>query len=149
MREIHLTIDEVRALKLKTQQIIARNLKILRTVKAISQVRMATDLGLTKQQYASYELGDRQPDAEFLYNVSKIYGIRMSALFEENEANFLLATSDSEYYDQDAVLFREQYEKLSAFSRGMLMEYCFQMLERDRLIAVNRATFEMKHKKKK
>ena len=135
-------------MRIETLKIIARNLRTLRRSKAISQVRMAVDLGVSKATYSSYELGKSVPDAEFLYDVSVLYGIRMSALFEENEQNFMLALSDTQYYDQDAVLLRKRYEKLSAFSRGMLMEYCCQMIERDKLIAVNRATFEIKHKKR-
>ena len=134
-------------MRIETQKIIARNLRTLRTYKGISQVRMAVDLGITKALYSCYELGKSAPDAEFLYDVSRIYGIRMSSLFEENESNFLIAISDCEYYDHDALILRKHYDKLSSFSRGMLIEYCFQMIEREKVIAVNRATFELKHKK--
>ena len=140
---------EVSHMRIETQKTIARNLRTLRAYKAISQVRMAVDLGLSKDLYASYETGKSAPDAEFLYNVSHIYGIRMSSLFEENPDNFLMAISECEYFDQDALQLMSYYLKLSAFSRGMLMEYCIQLIERDNLIAVNRATFEAKHKKKK
>lgn len=136
-------------MRLETLNIIARNLRTLRTFKAISQVRMATDLGLSKVTYANYENGKSTPDAEFLYKVAITYGIDMNILFEENPNNFLLGISKCEFYDKDAKVFLSYYQKLSAFSRGMLVEYCINLIERDNLISVNRATLEARYKRKK
>ena len=126
-------------MRLETLNIIARNLRTLRTFKAISQVRMATDLGLSKVTYANYENGKSTPDAEFLYKVAITYGIDMN----------LLGISKCEFYDKDAKVFLSYYQKLSAFSRGMLVEYCINLIERDNLISVNSATLEAKYKRKK
>lgn len=135
-------------MKLETQMCIARNIRILRTQQAISQVRMAVDLGLTKELFAGYELGKRTPDAEFLYKLALRYNIKMDALFEKDAQVFISLIADKEYADDHLAALIDTYLKLTAFSRGMLLEKSMQLLERDKEIARNRAALQARLQQK-
>lgn len=54
-------------MKLETQMLIAKNIRTLRTSKCISQTDFAKMVGVSRSTYASYELGNRVPDAETLF----------------------------------------------------------------------------------
>ena len=56
-------------MKLETQKNIGQNLRILRLSKGLSQSQLADITGISRNLYAAYELGNRTPDAEFLYDV--------------------------------------------------------------------------------
>ena len=135
-------------MKLETQQTIARNLRILRTQNAISQVRMAVDIGMTRLSYAAYENGSITPDAEVLYKIALRYGVPMDAFFIENVEDFISRISKCYYYDDSMALLVESYEKLSNFAKGMLLEKTLQLLEQDKIIKANRAKLEERKPKK-
>lgn len=125
-------------MKLETQMCIARNIRLLRTLQGVSQIRMAVDLGLTKTLYSGYELGKREQDAEFLYKLALRCNIKMEAFFEKDQKEFLRMIAQKQYADDYTYLLLESYRELSAFSKGMLIEKAYQLLERDKEIARNR-----------
>jgi len=135
-------------MKLETQMCIARNIRILRAHQAISQVRMAVDLGMTKELFAGYEQGKRTHDAEFLYKLALRYNIKMDALFEKDAQVFMTLIADKEYADDHLATLIDTYLKLTAFSRGMLLEKAMQLLERDKEIARNRAALQARLQQK-
>ena len=135
-------------MKIETQKIIARNLRLLRTTCAISQVRMAVNLGLDRMTYNSYEMGYSAPDAEILYRISIRYGFNMNYFFIENSEDFLVAIAGKYYYDDTLAMIAESYEKLSNFAKGQLLEKTIQLLEQDKIIKANRAALEKKKPKK-
>lgn len=135
-------------MRIESQKVIARNLRLLRTKCAVSQVRMAVDLGLDRMTYNSFEMGYTAPDAEILYRISIRYGIRMNYFFLENPEDFLTAIAGRYYYDDSLALIAESYEKLSNFARGMLLEKTLQLLEQDKIIKANRAALEERKPKK-
>lgn len=64
-------------MKLETQMLIAKNIRTLRTSKCISQTDFAKMVGVSRSTYASYELGNRVPDAETLFLIAKKFGLNM------------------------------------------------------------------------
>ena len=135
-------------MKIETQKIIARNLRLLRAKCAVSQVRMAVDVGLTRLLYAAYESGKTTPDAEVLYKLAQRHGIKMNYFFIENEQDYLTAISGGYYYDDTLALLVQTYDKLSNFAKGMLIERANQLLEQDKIIQKNREALEKKKPKK-
>mgnify|MGYP002558497203 FL=1 len=129
-------------MKLETQKHIARNLRTLRTSHCISQTEMASLAGVTRASYASYELGNRLPDAEVLFEISNRFGIGMNALFEPDTYNFLSQLERSEFYDDRLAELVSKYKSLSAFAKGMLFERVTWLTELDKMIASNRKAFE-------
>ena len=125
-------------MKLETQKIVARNLSALRTFCAVSQTRFAVDLGLSRMTYSAYETGKITPDAEILYKISLRHGIKINDLFITDKDQFLSAIAGVYYYDDNLAILAETYEKLSAFSKGMLQEKANHLLEQDKVIQKNR-----------
>ena len=125
-------------MKIEKQQIIARNLRDLRTYCAVSQTRFAVDLGLSRVTYSGYETGKITPDAELLYKIALRHGIKVNDLFITDKGLFLSVISGCYYYEDSLATLAETYEKLSAFGKGMLLEKANQLLEQDKIIQKNR-----------
>lgn len=135
-------------MKIETQKLIARNLRLLRASCGVSQVRMAVDVGLTRLLYAAYESGNTAPDTEILYKLAIRNGIKMEYFFIENSEDFLACISGSHYYDDTLANLAYTFEKLSNFAKGMLIEKANQLLEQDKQIRANREALEKRKPKK-
>ncbi len=116
---------------LSTQKIIGENLKALRTAKGLSQAAMAQTVGLTRSLYTQYELGKRTPDAEALYYIALCFGIEMSAFFESNSEKFMRQIYRISGYDQAAAGLINNFNRLTPFSQGRLLEYSQKLFEWD------------------
>jgi transcriptional regulator with XRE-family HTH domain len=84
--------------------IVARNLKLLRENSMFTQEQMAAYLGVGRSAYSNYESGSRSVPLEVMECVAKLFGIDLSALFEENEEalkSMLLCAYRAEDLDKD------------------------------------------------
>lgn len=135
-------------MKLETQMLIAKNLRILRTSKCLSQAEFAKLIGVSRSTYASYELGNRIPDAEVLFAISKRFGIHMNILFECDQYKFLGYLEGCEIYDDELLDLITNYKNLSAFARGMLIERSLSLTEWDKMIESNKRALSEKLNKK-
>ncbi len=126
-------------MKLETQQIVARNLRILRAHCAVSQTRFAVDLGLSRVTYSGYETGKVTPDPELLYKISQRCGIKMNDLFTVQREDFIAIIEGLYYYDDNLARIAEIYEKLSFFTKGMLTERAIQLYEQQTITEKNKA----------
>ena len=71
-------------MKYNTQMRLASNLKRLRVSYGFSQKELAERLQIDRSLYALYESGKRCPDPELLYDVARIFGIRMEILLDSD-----------------------------------------------------------------
>lgn len=126
-------------MRIETRKTISRNLKFLRTKQAMSQTQFASDFGLTKQLYASYELGNTVPDAEVLYLIARKYRLKVENFFTDNFEDFLTILAGDDCYDSNLNTLIDNYDQLSNFSKGMLLERASQLLYQDNLINSKRA----------
>ena len=131
-------------MKLETQQLIARNLRILRTSKCLSQEKTSEMIGVARASYAAYELGKRVPDAEILFKIASRFGISVDDLFEEDKYRFLSCLERSDFYDDVLAELVASYRSLSTFARGMLLERAAWLIEWDKLIDANKKAFAEK-----
>ena len=109
-------------MKLETQKNIGQNLRILRLSKGLSQSQLADITGISRNLYAAYELGNRTTDAEFLYQLSGVFGFEMSIFFEKTPELFLRMIEEKELFDKGFLELSSLYKQLSVFSRGRLLE---------------------------
>ena len=65
----------------ETRKRLALNLRMLRVNRGLTQYELAEMAGIGRELYAQYEKANRNPDAEFLFNLSKLAGIRMEIFF--------------------------------------------------------------------
>lgn len=54
---------------------ICKTLKELRESRSLSMASVATELGIPKGTYASYEYGQREPNIEMITKFAKFYGV--------------------------------------------------------------------------
>ena len=119
-------------LKLDMQMRIAANLRTLRTSKRLSQEEIASFIGISRSLYTHYELGHRPQDAEALYIISTRLGIDMTAFFENDPQKFLSYLASNAYQDEEMTELINIYRRLSPFSKGMLIEKAFSLLEKEK-----------------
>ena len=109
-------------MKFETQERLAANLKRLRTSKGISQAQLAEKLEIDRALYALYESGRRIPDPELLYEIARLFGIRMEILLDADPENVAAEASCSKVCDNSDLHILSIYRHLSPFSKGILME---------------------------
>ena len=97
----------------------------------LSQQRMAESVDITRSLYVQYELGNRAPDAEVLFNIAQCFEIEMELLFEQDPDTFLNGLTCSKVYKQSVSNLLNNYHALSPFSKGRLLEYSEKLLEWD------------------
>lgn len=134
-------------MKLETQMLIARNIRTLRTSKCISQAEFAKIMGVSRSTYASYELGNRTPDAESLFLIARKFGLNMNIFFEYDKYKFLGYLEGCEIIDEELMILTANYKNLSPFAKGMLIERSVSLTEWDRMIDANRKILKEKRDK--
>lgn len=66
----------------KHTEVFAKNLKIERTSRNLTQKALAECLGIKTQSYQAYEKGVSLPSAENLIKISIVLGVSLDDLFE-------------------------------------------------------------------
>ena len=115
----------------ETRKTIALNLRMLRVNKGLKQHELAENIGTTREIYAQYEMGNRNPDAEFLFNLSTLAGIRMETFFEADPDKFMNELVYNEFTEDGDRELLQIYRRLTPFSRGRLLERATALEEKD------------------
>lgn len=63
---------------------LSDNLVLLRTLKGLSQEEVADIIGISRQSYSKWELGDTTPDIEKCDRIAQFYGVSIDALVHQN-----------------------------------------------------------------
>jgi transcriptional regulator with XRE-family HTH domain len=66
-------------------ELVGRNIRVLRLNHGMSQTKLAKALGLTFQQVQKYEIGRNRVGAGRLFAVAGLFGVPVSAFFEGAE----------------------------------------------------------------
>ena len=64
---------------------LAENLVVLRNIRGLSQEDVAAVIGISRQSYSKWELGQTVPDIEKCARLAEFYGITMDALIHQDE----------------------------------------------------------------
>ena len=67
-----------------TTNFVAKNLRYLRKQKGLSQQALASELGLTRSNIASYESGKAEPRAQKLAQVARYFDVTLLQLIEDD-----------------------------------------------------------------
>lgn len=76
------------------KELIAKNLKILRTTANYTQQEVADALEIKRSAYGNYESGEREMPYDLVMKASDFYGCEMASFYEESEnatANMLIS----------------------------------------------------------
>ncbi|MGN1144350.1 MAG: helix-turn-helix domain-containing protein [Anaerovoracaceae bacterium] len=122
-------------MKYNTQMRLASNLKRLRVSYGFSQKELAERLQIDRSLFALYESGKRCPDPELLYDVARIFGIRMEILLDSDPDSVASQADCSNLCGDEDLRLLSIYRRLSPFSKGLLMERAewLEMTDRTRL----------------
>lgn len=82
-------------------------LRELRTSKGMSQLEVATELGITQQAYANYERGARQADYNTLKKLSDIFDVSIDFILCKTDISTPLTEQLS---DQEFALWGELHD---------------------------------------
>ncbi|OFX16715.1 MAG: hypothetical protein A2033_12890 [Bacteroidetes bacterium GWA2_31_9] len=86
-------------------EIIGKNIKRFREKSGLSQEQVGVYLGKKREQIAYYEAGTRQPGIDELEKLSDLFGVELSAIFEQDEAihnvDLALSFRSNEISDED------------------------------------------------
>lgn len=67
------------------ERIWLRNLQKTREEKGLTQVRLATEIGISQQSITCYESGVRVPSLEVAYDLAKVLGTTIEYLIGKDE----------------------------------------------------------------
>ena len=116
-------------MKKETINLIAENLKTLRTFKTLSQDEIAEQIGCCRSIYAHYERATRVPDAETLFAIANKFGIEMSAFFEPDHETFVNILASSAALSKNEKRLLGLYNRMSPYHKGSLMERAIVLVE--------------------
>lgn len=69
------------------RETLARNLRMLRAARGLSQGKLAQQTGSSQAQVSAIESGKGNPTVTSLQRIADVLGVEMSALFAERERN--------------------------------------------------------------
>lgn len=84
--------------------IVARNLKLLRENSQFTQDQVAAFLGIGRSAYSNYESGMRNMPLDVMESVANLFGVDLALLFEENQESLksmLLCAFRAEELDKE------------------------------------------------
>lgn len=84
--------------------IVARNLKLLRENSQFTQGQVAAFLGIGRSAYSNYESGMRNMPLDVMESVANLFGVDLALLFEENQESLksmLLCAFRAEELDKE------------------------------------------------
>ncbi|MBR5229411.1 MAG: helix-turn-helix transcriptional regulator [Firmicutes bacterium] len=133
-------------MRISTQKNVGSNLRTFRMHKNMSQAAMADVAGLTRSLYVQYELGNRTPDAEALFEIARHFGINMDFFFEVNADKFIGEVVLARICKDGGTELMDNFSKLTPFSKGRLLEKSEQLIEWDKFKERNYIELEKRRK---
>ena len=105
-------------------QYIAKNLRLLRNLKGVSQEHIADMVNMSRSCYACLESGKKLPDFLTIYTLSKFYDMDLDYLLYFDLSEQILSLIRSEGSDIKPTCFMEKYLGLS---HGAKFQICVRM----------------------
>ena len=109
-------------MKLETQMKLAANMKRLRLSFGYSQAELARRLQVNRSVLAQCESGQRCPSLDTLYALSRLYGLTMESMLETDPACIIDVAALGSMCDNEEQKLVRLFRRLSAFSKGRLLE---------------------------
>lgn len=118
-------------MKYETQIRIAESIRYLRSVSGYTQSQVASRLHISRSTYVLLETGKKVPSIDIILDLAELYGISFHDLvrgsLESSNMQPTTYTNKSGNYDTLTSI----YSKLSAYSRGALLERAIVLLEQE------------------
>lgn len=122
------------------------NLRALRLNRFLSQKEVADAVKISKSTYSHYELGERRPDMDLVYQLAQYFEVHMDVFFCHHTERLI---SDIEFSNamtaQQKELLRD-FAGLSELSKGKLLERLAVLQVEDEVMFARRARRQTKRK---
>lgn len=109
------------------QKRFAENLLALRKYKKLTKTQAAAELGIHRETYAAYENGTRAPSFSATVSIAAFFHVELSDMLQKDSEELI---ADIKFYDalkDDERAFLYSYRRLSAFSKGRLIEFALSL----------------------
>lgn len=107
---------------------IKQKLKLLRKRMGMSQLELSEKLGVSRQAVSGWEAGSSRPSTENLQCLSKLYGVPLEVLLDDNQELKFCEDEDKEDKRGEPVVPQKQQNKLrlavAIIVLGMLVVAC-------------------------
>ncbi len=116
----------------KAHKLIARNLRLLRNIRGLSQERVADLLNMSRSCYSALENGAKIPDFITVYTLSEFYGVNLDYLLAFDISEHLLSLLRADRRSLDSFSFLDGYMKLSYGARLQIRDRIDALLREER-----------------
>lgn len=114
----------------------------LRKSKSLTQQGVANELGISRQAYANYEAGNREPDINTLKSLSKLYGVSIDYILDNEIVKTDTETDSSDEYTGEEKALVNAFRKADYENRFKIIQYALNitdMMEKKSLETNSRA----------
>lgn len=113
-------------------QVIARNIKILRTKFGLNQEQLAERIGVQRVSVSQYETAERRIPTKDLEKIANFFNVDLEAILEENLEDFSFSTAFAFRADN---LTKEDYLSLERF-KEVFHDFCklSRLMQKNELI---------------
>ena len=116
----------------KAHKLIAKNLRLLRSIRGLSQEKVADLLNMSRSCYSALENGSKIPDFMTVYTLSRFYDVSLDYLLAFDISDHLLSLIRSERINLDSFAFLDNYMWLSYGARWQIRDRICELLEEER-----------------
>ena len=119
----------------------AKNLKLLRTMRGISQDELSAAIYTARTTYASYENGTKVPSLPCIDAIASFYDIGLESLVNHDLSTGLLSRIYFEDENKQLAELVNEYESLSIASKNIVAERLDVLLERESVFYGETSTY--------
>ena len=122
-------------------RILAKNLKLLRTMRGISQDELSAAIYTARTTYASDENGTKVPSLPCIDAIASFYDIGLESLVNHDLSTGLLSRIYFEDENKQLAELVNEYESLSIASKNIVAERLDVLLERESVFYGETSTY--------
>ncbi len=114
-----------------SQEILQKNIKLLRHSKGISQEKVAAIMHLARTTYCAYETGARQLDLQSIDALARLYDISFDSLVNYDLSEGILNRIYFSDDNKEMVDLLNAYQSLSISSKFLICQKLDALLEKE------------------
>ena len=115
----------------QAQKYIARNLRLMRHLRGVSQERIADLLHMSRSAYCSLESGAKLPDFLTICTLAKFYEISLDYLLAFDITGHILSLLQTRPGGIEGLSFIESYLQLSCGAKQRVRDRVFDLSEKE------------------
>lgn len=111
---------------------IAKNLRLLRSIRGLSQEQTADLLHMSRSAYCHLESGSKVPDLVTVYDISRFFDISIDYLLTFDITEHMLSLLKHDRHELESRQFIEKYLKLSYGAKQQIQDRIERLIDEER-----------------